>query len=124
MSYKFSEQDVDTVVRLLFENISDSFECMTNPPGGDWSGFSIFKKGKEWRWVSLKRVPGKAKRPDHVFQIIGRGTKADLLIAIESKDYFSRIAKDIGARMQLFLEELMSTPPLVIKDLKPEFDNR
>ena len=71
---EFGEHDVDTAIHSLFtknhpENI---YEAMCNPPGGDWSGITVFINDKktEYRWTSLPRVSEvKAKRPDHVIQI-------------------------------------------------------
>ncbi len=40
---EFGENDVDSLLHLIFghETACSSFECMCNPPGGDWSGLSF-----------------------------------------------------------------------------------
>lgn len=63
---KFGEHDVDTALHILFSEIlaSVTFECMCNPPGGDWSGISLIENNYEYRWLSLPRVSGaNSKRP-------------------------------------------------------------
>jgi hypothetical protein len=66
---EFSEMDVDTTLHLLFtrQEAFGVFECMCNPPGGDWSGLSVLDErlAQEFRWTSLPRVSGGgSKRPD------------------------------------------------------------
>jgi len=114
MTFLFSEQDVDTVIRLLFHNLPESFECMSNPPGGDWSGLSMIDtvKSEEYRWISLKRVRGlNSKLPDHVFQITRE--PRILLIAVESKDTFTKVESGVGAGMRRFINDLLNVPPVV-----------
>lgn len=71
----YGEDDVDTGIHYLFSYIlkKHCFEGMCNPPGGDWSGFSVIDKDYENRWLSLPRVSDviNGKRPDHVVEIFG-----------------------------------------------------
>lgn len=62
---RYQEDDVDTAVHTLFAHLlaGHCFEGMCNPPGGDWSGFSILQGSEEHRWLSLPRVSGFGKRP-------------------------------------------------------------
>lgn len=124
---KFTEHDVDSVIHLLFSRSGDKnvFESMCNPPGGDWSGVTLqdSHSGTEYRWTSLKRVPGKTgKRPDHVIQI-SRSGKAAILANIESKDTAGKLEQNVGRRMKKFMRELLSSPPTIHKlpggDWKP-----
>ena len=110
----FGENDVDTVLHLVFSRIASKyvFEGMCNPPGGDWSGISILTDSRdtEVRWLSLPRVgEHSAKRPDHVFQILGVSEKPIALI-VESKETGKAVEKHIGNRLKLYLTQLLSTP--------------
>ena len=115
---KFSEQDVDSVIHFLFSitPLPNLFECMCNPPGGDWSGLSIkdFKKDIEYRWTSLPRVSkSDGKRPDHVIQYRYKST--NLLFSIESKDISKSFGEDIGTRLNRYTKDLVSSAPTAIK---------
>lgn len=111
----YTEDDVDTGIHYLFTHILKRFcfEGMCNPPGGDWSGFSVIdKKGCENRWVSLPReskfIDG--KRPDHILQIFGVFNKP-LLLSIESKEKSSDLEKDVGIALVTYVERLMDFVP-------------
>lgn len=107
---KIGENDVDTILHTLFVNTSalKVFECVCNPPGGDWSGISVLENETEYRWLSLPRVSKtEAKRPDHVFEILGLIEKPVLLL-IESKETAGALEKDIGKRLNCYLIDLAS----------------
>lgn len=109
-----SEHFVDQSVCLLLEKLVKGkvFECMCNPPGGDWSGISIFQDGKEFRWLSLPRVSGISKRPDHLYQV-SSNTGADWLLVIESKDLPNKLEHGIGRRLLRYVSELLEYKPSV-----------
>jgi len=119
---RFSENDVDTALHLLFSHFSDRhdidvFEGLCNPPGGDWSGISLrtADNKKELRWLSLPRVTkSHAKRPDHLFQIFDRLYKSIALI-VESKERFSDIEPEIGSKLKEYVSDLIISPPSVEK---------
>ena len=100
----FSEQDVDTVIHSLFARHEEEkvFEGLCNPPGGDWSGVSVFdfQSEEEFRWTSLPRVSGADKRPDHVIQFFESGS--NFLLAMESKDGASKIESEVGKRLRAY----------------------
>lgn len=104
----FGEHDVDTVLHMIFsQNHSrDFFECMCNPPGGDWSGISFLdvNQGVEFRWTSLPRVSGKdSKRPDHILQFLNE----KVLLSVESKNTYSNLDENIGPRLKKYVEDLL-----------------
>jgi hypothetical protein len=114
----FGEHDIDSVLHLLFSSPSschDVYECMCNPPGGDWSGINILKTtgGKvELRWTSLPRVSGAvSKRPDHLIQLLNEQT----LFSIESKDIASNLEEDIGPRLNEYTRALLTSSPTAIR---------
>lgn len=116
---KFGEHDVDTVLHELFYLHKDEmcFEGLCNPPGGNWSGISLysFSTGMEIRWVSLPRVSGKeAKRPDHLFQIMLSEEESNIL-TIESKDTSSSVEENIGNRLKKYIVELIKTGPNIFR---------
>lgn len=116
---KFGEHDVDTILHEIFYLHKDDafFEGLCNPPGGNWSGISLynFNDGVEIRWVSLPRVSGeKAKRPDHLFQIM-LSEEASNILTIESKENPSSVEKDIGKRLISYIVELMKIAPNVFR---------
>ena len=116
---RFSEQDVDSVLHLLFSQTRTGrmAEAMCNPPGGDWSGVTLrdFATGAGYRWTSLPRVSGKdGKRPDHAAQVRMPASGVTLLI-IESKDTGSKLEEKIGPRMKKFMAELLATPPTIFR---------
>lgn len=112
----FGEQDVDTALHLILGSLGDlAFECMCNPPGGDWSGLS-FRWGRaepEHRWLTLPRVSaGGAKRPDHVFALFGHGDRP-VCLCIESKDRARRLGVDIGPRLTRYARALFAGAPSI-----------
>jgi hypothetical protein len=117
----FSEQDVDTVLHLLFTQpeAAGVFEAMCNPPGGDWSGLSIlnFETGQVFRWTSLPRVSEVGgKRPDHVVQFsLVNGHL--ILLAIESKNRASDLKPNVGLRLKTYIQQLVRTPPTISKNV-------
>ena len=112
---KFGEHDVDTVLHEVFYLHKDEafFEGLCNPPGGNWSGISLFNfnEGLEIRWVSLPRVSGEeAKRPDHLFQI-NTSENISNLLTIESKETPASVEKNIGVRLVRYITELIKVAP-------------
>ena len=115
---EFSEHDTDTAIHSLFSKREDLgiFESMCNPPGGDWSGVSVFdfQKKDEYRWTSLPRVSSvQGKRPDHVLQILKNGET--IFLSIESKNNGSDLESEIGERLNTYLRELFASPPTAYK---------
>ena len=111
---KIGENDVDTILHTFFMQAKgiDTFECICNPPGGDWSGISIFEKSNkiEYRWLCLPReTPVTAKRPDHIFQFYGLTSKP-ILLSVESKEGARELEENIGKRLVNYLYNLFSTP--------------
>ena len=108
---KLGENDVDTLIHMLFDHgFDDVFESFSNPPGGDWSGISILKDGNEYRWISLPRAPKDVKRPDHIFQL-----DSNTLLSIESKDYYNTLLKheeNVGPHMKDYLSKLLFPRPI------------
>ena len=116
----FGEQDVDTVIHLLFGRLSGTsvFEGLCNPPGGDWSGISLqtVDRSKELRWLNLRRVSGRdSKRPDHVLQLFGVAGEKPLVLIIESKRDASLLRKEgaVGPRLVKYVSDLVSSPASV-----------
>ncbi len=111
---KFSEQDVDSVIHFLLSKkySKNVFECMCNPPGGDWSGLSTFNFDEkiESRWTSLPRVSKtEGKRPDHVVQL--STDEKDIFFSIESKDKPSTFEDLIGERLNRYTKDLLDGNP-------------
>lgn len=77
---------------------------MCNPPGGDWSGFSVIEGGYENRWLSLPRVSDvvSGKRPDHIVEIFGSFEKP-LLLSIESKEKSADLEGDVGTKLVAYI---------------------
>ena len=94
----FHEDDVDTGIHFLFSHLLHKvcFEGMCNPPGGDWSGLSIYYGDYEVRWLSLPRVSEEVngKRPDHVLELFGVFDRP-VLLSIESKEKSSNLEKKL-----------------------------
>lgn len=115
-THSFSEQDVDSVLHMLFtagKRTDLIFECLCNPPGGDWSGMSYLNgsTGQVVRWTSLPRVTAAGqKRPDHVVEILG---SSPFLIAIESKDTLAKLDPGVGPRLTAYTSGLLDYPPNV-----------
>ena len=112
------EDDADTVLHVLLSKsgTGNGLECMCNPPGGDWSGMSVFTERFEYRWLSLPRVShGDGKRPDHITEYFNV-TEKPLLLVIESKGKGSDLESNVGGRLISYVEWLMSFVPSVRRD--------
>lgn len=121
----FGEDDVDTGVHYLFTHIlrNRCFEGMCNPPGGDWSGFSVILGDYENRWLSLPRVSDavSGKRPDHIIEIFGIFEKP-LLLSIESKEKSSALEADVGTKLVTYIEKIMSFVPSAKRRITPPIE--
>lgn len=118
---QYQENDVDTAINVLFKYIvSNCFEGMCNPPGGDWSGLSITHEDHEYRWVSLPRVSSDGKRPDHVIEIFGLFDKP-LILSIESKEKANDLEASVGIQLKRYLEYLFDFVPSTEKKLGGEW---
>ncbi|MCK6625724.1 MAG: hypothetical protein L6R45_11185 [Anaerolineae bacterium] len=122
----FTEHDVDTVLHLLFAHNQSRgvFEAMCNPPGGDWSGLSLFnfQTGEEYRWTSLPRVSGiGGKRPDHVIEFQLDDGRL-VLLAIESKNRALNLESNVGNRLAAYTEQLVGTSPTIFRATNAEWD--
>lgn len=110
----FGEDDVDTGIHYLFTHIlgNHCFEGMCNPPGGDWSGFSVLDSGYENRWLSLPRVSDvvNGKRPDHILELFGVFDKP-LLLSVESKEKSADLETDVGTKLVTYIKKLMNFTP-------------
>ena len=111
---KIGEHDIDTVLHTIMAKLAgaDVFECMCNPPGGDWSGMSflVSDRNTELRWVSLPRVSGEnTKRPDHVFQLFNLLPKP-IILCIESKERPNSVETKIGLQIVSYVIELLNSP--------------
>lgn len=112
------EDDVDTALHILLgkTGTGKGLECLCNPPGGDWSGMSIFTNETEYRWLSLPRVcRGGEKRPDHITQFFGLGYYPMILVT-ESKGSGSALESNVGNRLISYVENLMDYIPSVRRD--------
>ena len=117
----YREDDVDTVIHFMFSYLlENTFEGMCNPPGGDWSGLSVFLDDCEYRWLSLPRVSNNSKRPDHVSEMFIKGQKPILFI-IESKEKGNDLEEEIGIRLKAYIEWLLSFSPSVYKNKDNEW---
>ena len=91
---------------------------MCNPPGGDWSGFSVLDCGYENRWLSLPResdiVDG--KRPDHILELF-KVFKKPLLLSIESKEKSVDLETDVGTKLITYIKKLMNFVPSAQRNL-------
>lgn len=107
----FREDDVDTLIYMTFKYHShNTFIGLCNPPGGDWSGYSLKKDESEYRWLSLPRVSEyDYKRPDHVIQFINTNE----ILVIESKDNPDDLEINIGERLKNYIKWLMAFVPSV-----------
>lgn len=119
----YGEDDVDTGIHYLFAHIlgRHCFEGMCNPPGGDWSGFSVIEGEYENRWVSLPRVSKvvKGKRPDHILELFGVFNKP-LLLSIESKEKSADLEADVGTKLITYVERLMDYVPSAKRRIHPK----
>jgi hypothetical protein len=114
---EFGENDVDSALHLIFAQAlcSSCFECMCNPPGGDWSGISLRVNGYALRWTSLPRVTAEgSKRPDHVVQFDGPNPA---LLAIESKNDAAAVETGIGPRLVQYVSSLLTHAPNITRKI-------
>ncbi|MCM1045094.1 MAG: hypothetical protein NC417_06265 [Candidatus Gastranaerophilales bacterium] len=122
----FGEDDVDTGIHYLFTHIIGKycFEGMCNPPGGDWSGFSVIDGEYENRWLSLPRVSAvvNGKRPDHILELFDVFEKP-LLLSIESKERSSDLEEDVGTKLVAYIEKLMNYIPSAKRRISPEIQD-
>ena len=113
---EYHEDDVDTGIHYLFTEVLKSicFEGMCNPPGGDWSGFSVIDQNTEKRWLSLPRVSDDidGKRPDHIIEIF-EGDNKPVLLSIESKERSADLETNVGERLKTYIKHLMGYVPNV-----------
>ena len=112
---RYFEHDTDCAIHQILSSHKDLgvFECFCNPPGGDWSGISFFKNGKEYKWTSLPRVSEHSKRPDHIFQIERKGRL--IFVPIESKGYGKDLENNIGNRLKDYINDLFNSEPTAYK---------
>lgn len=113
----YGEHDIDTVIHQMLSHNEEKgvYECLCNPPGGDWSGINFFEDGKIYRWTSLPRVSQSgAKRPDHIFQVINDGEP--YFFSIESKGNASALETNIGINLKTYLTDLFACTPTSKKD--------
>lgn len=114
MPVNFGEDDVDTGIHYLFTHLLRTvcFEGMCNPPGGDWSGFSVIEGEYENRWLSLPRVSDvvSGKRPDHIIEMFGAFEKP-LLLSIESKERSVDLEEVVGTKLVAYIHALMGFVP-------------
>lgn len=118
----YHEDDVDTGIHFLFAWIlrGHCFEGMCNPPGGDWSGFSIISNGVEKRWLSLPRVSDDVdgKRPDHILELFSVFEKP-LLLSIESKERSADLESNVGNGLINYIQSLFNFVPNVERPYEP-----
>ena len=117
VSPNYGEHDIDTVIhQLLSHNEAHGiFECLCNPPGGDWSGINYHIGENVYRWTSLPRVSNSgAKRPDHVVQI-DSSYNGSYFLSIESKGRANDLEDNIGINLKTYLEDLFECPPTSYK---------
>jgi len=115
---EFGENDVDTALHLIFASglASTCFECMCNPPGGDWSGLSVRVGTEIFRWTGLPRVtPKDEKRPDHVILFPSPDSR---LLAIESKNKATDVEAGIGPRLVRYVSTIMRQAPNIVRTAK------
>ena len=122
----FGEDDVDTGIHYLFTHILSKhcFEGMCNPPGGDWSGFSVKEGNYENRWLSLPRVSDivNGKRPDHIIELFDVFEKP-LLLSIESKERSVDLEPDVGNKLVAYIRALMEFIPSAKRQISPSLGN-
>lgn len=117
---EYHEDDVDTGIHYLFTEVLKSvcFEGMCNPPGGDWSGFSVVENDCEKRWLSLPRVSEDidGKRPDHIIEVFGL-SNTPILLSIESKEKSVDLELNVGERLVTYIDHLMKYVPNVERSI-------
>ena len=111
----FFEHDTDCAIHQILSHHEEEgiYECFCNPPGGDWSGISLFRDDKEYKWTSLPRVSQESKRPDHIFQI--RIADSLFFVTIESKGLGKDLEDNIGVRLKDYIRELFLSNPTAYK---------
>lgn len=118
----YGEDDVDTAIHYLFAHALSGccFEGLCNPPGGDWSGFSVLDGCWENRWLSLPRVSDfvNGKRPDHILQLFGVFDRP-VLLSIESKEKSSDLENDVGTKLVAYISKLMEFVPSAKRKILP-----
>lgn len=107
----YSEHDTDCGIHQILSHHENFgiYECFCNPPGGDWSGISFFRKDKRYKWTSLPRVSDYSKRPDHIFQIEKDSTT--YFVTIESKGVGRDLENNIGERLKDYIDDLFKSEP-------------
>ena len=114
----YGEDDVDSGIHYLFSRVlsASCFEGMCNPPGGDWSGFSVIDGEYEKRWLSLPRVSDivNGKRPDHIIEFFDVFEKP-LLLSIESKEKSADLEVEVGDKLIAYIKELMGFVPSAVR---------
>jgi hypothetical protein len=113
---RFGEHDVDSALHTIFSRMLENvcFECICNPPGGDWSGFSMQIEDSIYRWTSLPRVTAtKEKRPDHAIQFKASRT---FFLTIESKDSAGSVEPNIGPRLRQYVKSLLQFSPTICRN--------
>ena len=118
----FHEDDVDTGIHFLFSHLLHEvcFEGMCNPPGGDWSGLSLYYGDYEVRWLSLPRISEEVngKRPDHVLELFGVFDRP-VLLSIESKERSFYLETNVGEGLVNYIYNLMNYVPNVERLVHP-----
>lgn len=118
----FHEDDVDAGIHFLFSHLLHEvcFEGMCNPPGGDWSGLSLYYGDYEVRWLSLPRVSEKVngKRPDHVLELFDVFERP-VLLSIESKERSFDLETNVGEGLVNYIYNLMNYVPNVKRLIHP-----
>jgi len=119
------EDDVDTFIHFIFAHVLKEicYECMCNPPGGDWSGLSIFlrDKNKIIRWLSLPRETNlhnsTQKRPDHVIQLKEKILDHNILLSIESKEKEADLETNVEVGLKEYIKHLIQYPHSAEKNI-------
>ena len=117
----FGEHDVDALLHFAFSSQETYIaEGLCNPPGGNWSGISIYdpQEELEFRWTSLPRVSGAhSKRPDHLFQFKQRiaSRLPKVILIVESKDRGRTVENEIGPRLTNYFFELLKLDPNITR---------
>jgi len=118
---QYQENDVDTIIHVIFKYIvSNCFEGMCNPPGGDWSGLSVIYNDDEYRWLSLPRVSSDCKRPDHVIEIFNLFDRP-VILSIESKETANDLELNVGIQLKRYLEYLFDFVPSTVRKQHDEW---
>lgn len=120
-----NENDVDTAMHFVCTRDCNLFESMCNPPGGDWSGVSFYKKESdtEIRYLTLSRAPDSKtnKRPDHIYHFY----QQDTILVVESKTTSSSLLRErnVGNKMVYWTNYLLSHSPQVKRNPNGSWSN-